>query len=787
MLRSHTCLLLRRLLIDTGKMYTTSNSPLPSTLKSKSPALLVEAANSKESVDFARFVRETFEESYGQPALVSATARAEPQSDIVTVDFVSTQRDFTRDLKRRVASYAVLRVQGDEVATLATGSPTDVNGVKLARRSSTDPSLLAVLRSGGPGEHFVEVWRDGALVKSIDVSAKHGDFYGDSTFGSLGWSSDNAHLVYAAEKPEYDKAKADDMNDATHEGGTIADDIVGGVAGLADPRRYKLDSDWGETFSGKRPPALVVVNIRSSQAKVLAAPAAVSPGQAFFLPACSGVAQRILFTGYKYSTRKHGIVYCQNRPTGIFTCDLSGADVMCLHSGSVRSPRLTPSGRALVFLSTPLGGPHASTSELVYYDLETKVLSVLVPLISRPLERSQELEGTRVPSGFPGLYVEQLPEHPWMHMDDSCQAEVLVFTSTWRSTNVVLMLNIQSRVLSLHSAIDGSASSSALCAAGSYVVGKMSSPAQPDSLVLGQAVLSENEVCIKWHQVYKPAVDANISWQVLQADSAEKRQSTESIFIHPTVPDHSTRYFWPKGGSPSSRPLVVLPHGGPHSTYTLDRSVLATGLAKLGFGVLLVNFTGSLGFGQDAVLAQVGKMDTMSIVEIQDAAASVHASRQGDPKATVYMGGSYSGYTGALLAGLVPGFYRAIVLRNPVISIGGNAAMSDIPDWCWAELGLPYDFESPPELSPDVYAKMWQASPSRLVDKVQDPLLLLLGANDRRVPPPQSMAYYHRLRAANAPVECKIYPSVGHPLDTVEAERDSFVSTLRFYAAALKK
>ncbi|KAJ2332402.1 hypothetical protein GGI00_002805 [Coemansia sp. RSA 2681] len=761
---------------------------------SPAPALLAEATsstNSKASVDFARFVREVFEDVYGQPALVSATARAAPQSDVVTVEFTSAQRDFARDVKRRVASYAVLRVQGDEMTTLATGSPADANGAQLTCHSPTDPSLLAVLRLAGPGERFVEVWRGGALVKSIDVSAKHGDFYADSTFGGLAWSSDNAHLIYAAEKPEYDKAKADDGNAATHEGGSIADGIIGGVAGLADPRRYKLDSDWGETFSGKRPPVLVVLDVHSAQAKVLAAPPAISPGQARFLPARLGATERIVFTGYKYSTRKHGIVYCQNRPTGIFTCDLGGDDVKCLFSGSVRSPRLTPSERALVFLSTPVGGPHASTSELVYYDLETNVPSILVPLINRPLEHSQELGGTSFPGGFPGLYVEQLPEHPWLHMDDNIQAEVLVFTSTWRSTNVVLMIDIQSKVLSLHSAIDGSASNSVLCAVGGYVVAKMSSPTQPDSLMLGQAVLGErsgkSEVRIKWHHVHTPAIDANMSWQIVQAESAEKRHSTESIFVYPTAPDHSTRYFWPKGSPSSSRPLVVLPHGGPHSTYTLDRNVLATGLAKLGFGVLLVNFTGSLGFGQDAVLAQIGKMDTMSIDEIQDAAASVHASHQGDPKATVYMGGSYSGYTGALLAGLVPGFYRAIVLRNPVISIGDNAAMSDIPDWCWAELGLPYDFEAPPELSPDVYAKMWQASPSRLVEKVQDPLLLLLGANDRRVPPPQSMAYYHRLKAANAPAECKIYPSVGHPLDTVEAERDSFVSTLRFYAASLKR
>ncbi|KAJ2413751.1 hypothetical protein H4218_000694 [Coemansia sp. IMI 209128] len=778
-------------------MYTALNSPATSVPRSPTPEEQQHDKNTKASVAFARFVRETFEDAYGHPAVVSATARAEPQPGVVTVEFTSVQRDFARDTKRRVSNYAVLQVRDDSVTTLAAGSPTDASGAQQTRRSATDPSLLAVLRSAGPGERFVEVWSNGALVKSVNVSAKHGDFYADSTFGSLAWSSDNTHLLYAAEKPEYDKAKSESVTDDDDaeacEDGSIADDIVGGVAGLADPRRYKLDSDWGETFNGKRPPVLVVLNVRNSKVQVLDTPPAVSPGQAHFLPAHSGATQRIVFTGYKHSTRKHGIIYCQNRPTGLYTCDLGGANIRCLYSGSVRSPRLTPSGRALVFLSTAVGGPHASTSELVYYDLATDTSSVLVPLISQPLDCSQELGGTRLPGGFPGIYLDQLPEHPWLNADDSPQPEILMFTSTWRSTNVVMALDIQRRVLSLNTPVDGSASYSALCAASGYVVAKMSTPAMPDSLMLGQVLLGEHhkakdsDLGITWHHILKPAVDTNISWQVVQADSAEKRGSTECILVYPTLPDHGTRYFWPQGSSPDSRPLVVLPHGGPHATYTLDHNALVAGLTKLGFGVLLVNFTGSLGFGHSAVLAQIGKMDTMSIDEIQDAANGVHRSRLGDPKATVYLGGSYSGYTGALLAGLVPGFYRAIVLRNPVISIGDNAAMSDIPDWCWAELGLPYDFESPPELTPDVYSQMWQASPSRLVDRVQDPLLLLLGASDRRVPPPQSMSYYYRLKAANAPAECKIYPSVGHPLDTVEAERDSFASILRFYAAALKK
>ncbi|KAJ2785470.1 hypothetical protein H4R18_000553, partial [Coemansia javaensis] len=175
---------------------------------------------------------------------------------------------------------------------------------------------------------------------------------------------------------------------------------------------------------------------------------------------------------------------------------------------------------------------------------------------------------------------------------------------------------------------------------------------------------------------------------------------------------------WGEAGRPCWR---WSPCGGVHSTYTASYNAIAAGLARLGFGVLLVNFTGLLGFGQDAARTQIGRMDALTLGEIQ-AAAPVGVRQSGGHAA--------------------PGFCRAIVPCNPVISIGENAAMSDIPDWRWAELGLDYAFDDPPRLILSVFARMWRASPARLVLHIRDSLLL--GADDRCVPPPQSLAFCHR-------------------------------------------
>ncbi|KAJ1945446.1 hypothetical protein EC988_005753, partial [Linderina pennispora] len=538
------------------------------------------------------------------------------------------------------------------------------------------------------------------------------------------------------------------------------------------------------TFNGKRPPVLVTLDIAKASIRVIPSIENVSPGQVQFLPEQHDGAWRIVFTGYKHDVRKHGIVYCQNRPTALFISDLDGANVDKIAEGSVRSPRVMPSGKGIVYICTPLGGPHAATSEFCMYDFASKLTTPLVPIINRPLDKAQTINGTQLPEGFVGLYIDQLPLDPWADPEHTDGRDVMVFASTWRSTHAVLSLDVQNRKLTRHSPVDGTASYSVISVSGDLVVGTKSTPAQPAALVLGRISQPTDaaQIAIQWHDIGKPH-DTGLEWSIIPGD----RDSCESIFVHPAKHSSATRYFW-TDDKPGSRPLVVQPHGGPHSTYTLDFSPTAAALAQLGFGVLLVNFTGSLGFGQDAVLAQIGQCDTLSLNEIQHAARAVQCSGGGDPASTVYVGGSYSGYTGALLAGTAPGFYRGIALRNPVISIGENAAMTDIPDWCWAELGLEYDFANPPEITPQAFAKMWDASPSRFVDKVVDPMLLLLGASDRRVPHQQSLNYYYRLKAAaKANVQCKIYPDVGHPLDTVEAERDSFVSIARFFAKSLGK
>jgi dipeptidyl aminopeptidase/acylaminoacyl peptidase len=96
---------------------------------------------------------------------------------------------------------------------------------------------------------------------------------------------------------------------------------------------------------------------------------------------------------------------------------------------------------------------------------------------------------------------------------------------------------------------------------------------------------------------------------------------------------------------------------------------------------------------------------------------------------------------------------------------------TDIPDWCYLEAGLPYDLASHPTLTPDVYKTMYEKSPVSVAHAVKTPVLLLLGKDDRRVPPSQGKNWGEGLKARGGDVEILVFSGVGHALDTVEAER----------------
>lgn len=128
-------------------------------------------------------------------------------------------------------------------------------------------------------------------------------------------------------------------------------------------------------------------------------------------------------------------------------------------------------------------------------------------------------------------------------------------------------------------------------------------------------------------------------------------------------------------------PLVLVPHGGPHSGFT--NSFLASTACfamNLDAAVLLVNYRGSIGYGQrsiDSLLGGIGRND------VDDMVQAVHLTLSNeeyiDANRLFVVGGSHGGFLTAHLIGQFPTMFRAAAMRNPVTNIPPMASVSDIP------------------------------------------------------------------------------------------------------------
>lgn len=235
-------------------------------------------------------------------------------------------------------------------------------------------------------------------------------------------------------------------------------------------------------------------------------------------------------------------------------------------------------------------------------------------------------------------------------------------------------------------------------------------------------------------------------------------------------------------------PLIVVPHGGPHSCFTTAFMAGYVFLASsLRAAVLLVNFRGSTGFGQTVVDSLPGHIGRRDVDDVIAAAEEVLSGRVSgvvaDRRKVSVVGGSHGGFLAAHLIGQRPDMFRSAAMRNPVIDLTAMAATSDIPDWCASETRSTAEghsetaaFDHTQLLNAEAVQRLWAASPVAHVSKVITPTLLCIGGKDRRVPPSQGLHYHQLLKSRGVPTKLLLFPDDSHSLDGVKTEAEQWVA-----------
>ncbi len=218
-------------------------------------------------------------------------------------------------------------------------------------------------------------------------------------------------------------------------------------------------------------------------------------------------------------------------------------------------------------------------------------------------------------------------------------------------------------------------------------------------------------------------------------------------------------------------PLVVLSHGGPTSAADTARDLTIQYWTSRGFAVLDVNYGGSTGYGRSY---RQRLNDNWGIVDVDDCVnGAKYLVNQGlaDGDRLIIRGWSASGYT----------TLAALAFRDVFKAGASHFGVSELE----AMAEDTHKFESryldgligPYPAAKDRYAEL---SPINSVDKLNVPLILFQGLEDKVVPPNQAEMMYDAVKAKGIPVAYVPFEGEQHGFRKAENIRRSLDGELYF-------
>ena len=245
------------------------------------------------------------------------------------------------------------------------------------------------------------------------------------------------------------------------------------------------------------------------------------------------------------------------------------------------------------------------------------------------------------------------------------------------------------------------------------------------------------------------ALSQNVS--VKSVHWTNEKYRLQGWLIGPAQTDPSKKY-----------PMIVIVHGGPSSAYT-PHYIAAGGqhgtnfdfaydLIQKGYFIFYPNDRGSYGQGEAFTRANVkdfggGDMrDMLAGVDAVEKIAPVDDARLG------LYGHSYGGWF-AMWANTQTHRFKAIVAGAGIANWTSYYGQNGIDRWMIPFFGASvYD-------DPAVYRA---SSPIEFIKQAKTPTLLYVGERDVECPAPQSLEYWHALKALGTPTQLLIYAGEGH-------------------------
>lgn len=236
-----------------------------------------------------------------------------------------------------------------------------------------------------------------------------------------------------------------------------------------------------------------------------------------------------------------------------------------------------------------------------------------------------------------------------------------------------------------------------------------------------------------------------------------------------------TNLYLPAGAAGKKLPVLVVYHGGPAGSSAIRWSTTARFFTGLGYAVVEPNVRGSGGFGRAFEAADNGPKRLDAFKDIETTARWAASQPWADKDRMVVYGGSYGGYTVLIALERWPDIWKAGVdlfgVANMTTFLQSTSGL--IREIFKVEFG-DLDKDAP-------FLKT--ISPIEEIDKIVDPVFVYAGANDPRVPRPESDQVVRALRSRKVPVEYMVADDEGHSL----ARRENVIALFSRSGAFLEK
>ncbi|WCJ23909.1 Acylamino-acid-releasing enzyme [Euphorbia peplus] len=665
--------------------------------------------------------------------------------------------------------------------------PIEMTGVATVVPSPSGSKLLVVRNPENESPTRFEIWSQGQLEKEFSVpQSVHGSVYVDGWFEGISWNSDETLIAYVAEEPSPSKPMFNSLG--YKKSSASADKDSSSWKGQG-----QWEEDWGETYAGKRQPALFVISTSSGQVQPIKGVAkSLSIGQVVWAPSD----QFLVFVGWSSDPRKLGIKYCYNRPCALYavsapvyksethefvlknSANQDSPVINLIQSiSSAFFPLFSPDGKFLVFASAESSvdsGAHSATNSLykILWPVDGDFNSPLNIVDVIPVVQFAE-DGC-----FPGLYCSGFLRSPWL--SDGCS---MIISSAWGSSQVLLSVNILSGEVKRISPVDSKFSWNILGLDGDNIIAVSSSPVDVPQIRYGY--LDEQETGkATWSWL-------DISSPVFKHSEKVKSLLSSRQFDILKIPVKDVSTCLTKGASKpfeailvssksnkvSSDPLIVMLHGGPHTVALSSFSKSLAFLSSLGFSLLIVNYRGSLGFGEEALQSLPGKVGSQDVTDVLTAIDHIIDKGLASPSSIAVLGGSHGGFLTTHLIGQAPERFSAAAARNPVCNLESMVGTTDIPDWCYFETyGIEGKNKYTEAPSVEDLTIFHSKSPISHIAKVKTPTIFLIGAKDLRVPMSNGLQYARALKEKGVEVKTLIFPDDVHGIERPQSDFESFLN-----------